>query len=228
MSTARTNIPAANVGGSRGQGTGRTFTNRNLNTLIKAPARPIGSTSGRSSLLVISGKTTRTVKAVGVAAAPTPLNTPSIRKENKGKDITVNLVPIGSNNGVWGQSSDQKATSDSQDDQQPHQSSVQSRSAPWTSKSNAEHPENESQTQKPQHRDWADVESEDEEEEEERPETKKSNEHVVTHDMSRPPEPSFSNQNQNTSHFQQHDNEMSRGGRDPSWRSEGSGGKDQS
>ena len=43
------------------------------------------------------------LKALGVAAAPTPLNTPSLKRENNGRDVNAVLVPVGS--GVWGNKS---------------------------------------------------------------------------------------------------------------------------
>lgn len=54
-------------------------------------------------------------KAVGAAAAPAPINTPSLRAENNGKDTTVNLVPTaGGSSAVWGGSSTPTAGSENQ------------------------------------------------------------------------------------------------------------------
>ena len=53
----------------------------------------------RGSLTVIQGNT-RVTKPFGAAAAPVPVNTPSIRKE-KGEEFDVSLVPSGKNS-VWG------------------------------------------------------------------------------------------------------------------------------
>jgi hypothetical protein len=59
-------------------------------------------------MTVLAGPQTKTrfARAIGgaaapVAAAPIPLNTPSMKKENNGKDVNVTLVPVGTN-GVWG------------------------------------------------------------------------------------------------------------------------------
>lgn len=61
----------------------------------------------KSGMAVFVGKA-KTGKSIGTAAvpaaAPTPLNTPSLKRENGGKDPTVAIIPTGSS-AVWGNSS---------------------------------------------------------------------------------------------------------------------------
>ena len=57
------------------------------------------SYSNRNQLLVLS-KGQKSVVKTGNVSAPVPFNTPSLRKENNGQDITVNLVPQGGSG--WG------------------------------------------------------------------------------------------------------------------------------
>jgi hypothetical protein len=59
----------------------------------------------------MQGKTGRVFGAA--VTVPIPVNTPSLRMENKGKDVNVNLIPLGSA-GVWGASSSSAADSTEQ------------------------------------------------------------------------------------------------------------------
>lgn len=82
-------------------------------------------------------------KVVGAAAAPTPLNTPSLRKENGGKDVNVALVPLGGA-GVWGSA----ATAEPKQEEIPLPASFSrhdsaptpsaSRPAPWASRAKSD------------------------------------------------------------------------------------------
>lgn len=92
----------------------------------------LGSQQGK---LVVLGPTTKkgAVKsAVGVSAAPTPVNTSSLRSE-KGKDANGNLVPVAST--VWGHSS---GGNDSNESHSGDTEKSQTRPAPWTGKSQPE------------------------------------------------------------------------------------------
>jgi hypothetical protein len=51
----------------------------------------------------MSGDKRSVGKSIGSAATPVPMNTPSLLRENKGRDITVSLVPTGGA-AVWGAS----------------------------------------------------------------------------------------------------------------------------
>ncbi|CAM9429754.1 unnamed protein product, partial [Choristocarpus tenellus] len=87
----------------------KSFASKNLNALTKAPAvqrgperqgdvaRPAYGAGGR---LLVLGSKARESGSGGSLSAPVPVNTPSLRHENKGQDINVPLVPSG---GVgWG------------------------------------------------------------------------------------------------------------------------------
>ncbi|CAN0488944.1 unnamed protein product, partial [Ectocarpus sp. 12 AP-2014] len=101
--------PAA--GGSSGTGTTtkKSFASKNLNALTKAPAVQRGSDRagevvrpayGAGGRLLVLGSKNRDAGGAGGLSTPVPVNTPSLRRENKGQDISVPLVPSG---GVgWG------------------------------------------------------------------------------------------------------------------------------
>jgi hypothetical protein len=97
------------------------------------------SASTRGNLLVFSrnGPKPSGAKIAGIAAAPTPLNTPSLKSENSGKDILVNLVPVGSSGAVWTSEGKPEAAS-APTTVQPSEKPVTSRPAPWASRSGEE------------------------------------------------------------------------------------------
>ena len=163
---------------SRGQGAGSKFANKNLNAAVgvKAVRGAFKTQPGqRGTLLFISDNTKRVAKPIGTAAAPAPvaLNTPSIRKENNGKDISVNLVPVGVSS-VWGQSeSDAKKEESMAEQQQLAQQQAQAPQAPapsvapWAKKENTSAAGDGAQAgsgSSPQHkpRNWVDINDEEE------------------------------------------------------------------
>jgi hypothetical protein len=121
---------------------------------------------------VLSGKhdKLRGLKAAGVAAAPTPLplNTPSLKRENNGKDISTVLVPVGTQ--VWGTKTEEQPTSVAPSvpvaPSLPQQAaSVQpSGLAPWAQK---KEDEASSAPVSRRHRSWNELESDEDDEEEE-------------------------------------------------------------
>ncbi|CAM9091465.1 unnamed protein product [Ectocarpus sp. 4 AP-2014] len=102
--------PVASGSGGTGTSTKKSFASKNLNALTKAPAvqsrgsdragevvRPAYGAGGR---LLVLGSKNRDAGGAGGLSTPVPVNTPSLRRENKGQDISVPLVPSG---GVgWG------------------------------------------------------------------------------------------------------------------------------
>ena len=85
---------------------------------------------GRSGFAVITGESRRVAKPVGAAAAPTPVNTQSLRRENYGNDISVNLVPVGTTS-VWGKDNESKELEGPIKEEQ----APTSKSAPWATSS---------------------------------------------------------------------------------------------
>jgi hypothetical protein len=94
------------------------FSSRNVNALYKAPALRGGEAGGVSAgyrtggvnnlnrLIVLRGPARSGALGVvdaNTAVVPTPINTPSLRKEHMGQDIHVNLVLAGKGSG-WGSS----------------------------------------------------------------------------------------------------------------------------
>lgn len=112
----------------------------------------------------------RGLKAAGVAAAPTPLplNTPSLRRENNGKDISTVLVPVGAQ--VWGAKTEEQPTSVAPSvpvaPALPQQTAAANSSglAPWAQK---KEDEASSAPVSRRHRSWVELESDEEDEEEE-------------------------------------------------------------
>ena len=88
---------------------GGKFENKNLNNVMKPPPRPLIGSSNRGAFHVMAGDMKRVGKSVGSAAAPVaapvPMNTPSLRRENGGKDVNVNLIAT-AGSVVWGGPSD--------------------------------------------------------------------------------------------------------------------------
>lgn len=117
------------------------FQNLNQNQFHKPPsaAGPKQITSTRGNLLVFSrnGPKPTGTKVAGIAAAPTPLNTPSLKSENSGKDILVNLVPVGSSGAVWTSEGKVDAAA-STTSAPPSEKPPASRPAPWASRSGEE------------------------------------------------------------------------------------------
>ena len=104
-------------------------------------------------------------------APPTPINTQSLRKENKGKDISINLIPVGAT-GVWQKPADgtvegdiPPAVNDTTSNQQPKNV------VPWATKTATTDIAEQDAAVAPKFaphakKNWADVEDEEEEEDE--------------------------------------------------------------
>lgn len=156
-----------------GQGPGGKFANKNLNSTVgvKTASGRTKANLGRGNLLFIQSDSKRVAKPIGAAAAPAPiaLNTPSIRKENNGKDISINLVPVGVSS-VWGQSENDLKKEESQAEQQ-QQAQLQAQIlqppapsvAPWAKKDPSDTtPVNSSPA--PKARNWSDINDDDDDE----------------------------------------------------------------
>lgn len=72
-------------------------------------------------------------KSIGAAAAPVPVNTPSLKSENKGKDVSVTLVPQTNSSAAWSQSSQSATKASDSPLLQPvaAPTSVAAKPAPW-------------------------------------------------------------------------------------------------
>lgn len=157
----------ASSGGKTATGTSK-FANRSLNAQVGIqradPVRKVGG-QNRGNLLFISTDAKRVAKPIGAAAAPVALNTPSIKKENNGKDISINLVPVGVSS-VWGQTDskqDDAATEQQQQQQTPQTQQQTTSIAPWArgleSKDSAGAPT----SQRSAGRNWVDLNEEEDE-----------------------------------------------------------------
>jgi BAT2 N-terminus len=85
----------------------KSFASKNLNSLTKAPAptHRAGDTRYGGGRLLVLGKVRQA--SAGIATAPVPVNTPSLRRENNGQDINVSLVPTGGPG--WGAAKEEPA-----------------------------------------------------------------------------------------------------------------------
>lgn len=110
-------------------------------------------------------------KAIGGAAAPTaslapvPLNTPSVKRENNGRDPSINLVPV-RNAGVWGQSGNPAEESAGETRPTAQSTAALTKPAPWAKPASAPSEASDSAAAaaskpmpslRPQTANWADV-----------------------------------------------------------------------
>mmetsp|Transcript_66158 Transcript_66158/g.130177 ORF Transcript_66158/g.130177 Transcript_66158/m.130177 type:complete len:1366 (+) Transcript_66158:131-4228(+) len=136
-------------------GTGSKFQNKNISGSFKAPTGP---TSRSSSGLTVMRGNKGVGKPIGGAAAPTasapmPLNTPSAKRENNGRDPSINLVPSNRTAPVWGQSEEQSAESRAP----PQPAPVVSKPAPWAKPENTDATNKPAPVLRPHTTNWADV-----------------------------------------------------------------------
>lgn len=116
-------------------------------------------------------------KAIGGAAAPTatlapvPLNTPSVKRENNGRDPSVNLVPV-RNAGVWGQSGNSAEEAAGESRPAAQSTAALTKPAPWAKPTSAPNETSDSAAAtaskpmpslRPQTANWADVDVESDE-----------------------------------------------------------------
>lgn len=140
----------------------------------------------RSNMLHMQGNKGKVFGAA--VTVPIPVNTPSLRMENKGKDVNVNLIPLGSA-GVWGASSSSSAESTEQANAAPvsvpttvHPSV--SKPAPWATKSvqNTIDTGGDGHAGKPERqKSWADTDS-DEDDDKETPASENDKKPETNHD----------------------------------------------
>lgn len=154
MSSGRSGTGVSPFGSNRSGDSGSSgkFQNKNMSSSFKAPQGTLlrvylcaahfnkdyffeGSTTRSPAGMTVVRGNKGITRAVGAAAAPVPLNTPSVRRENNGRDPSVNIVP-GRSAGIWGQSSeegspDTRTNMPNNTAHAPVATSAVSKPAPW-------------------------------------------------------------------------------------------------